>query len=121
MSLFGKVKNTIGLLKSVDLEALNKLSQKVDLSQVMAAVGNLDDRQLKGLMKMLNSQAKKGQHKLPPIDGDFYNLAQKLTPEEREIQMKMRNFMEDEVKPIANQLAAAKQYSQLFSLHVLYH
>ena len=70
MSLFGKVKNTIGLLKSVDLEALNKLSQKVDLSQVMAAVGNLDDRQLKGLMKMLNSQAKKGQHKLPPIDGE---------------------------------------------------
>ena len=102
MSLFGKVKNTIGLLKSIDLDALAKLSQKVDLSQVMSAVGNLDDRQLKGLMKMLNSQAKKGQHKLPPIDGDFYNLAQKLSPEERAIQMKMRNFMEDEVKPIAN-------------------
>ncbi|PHR92035.1 MAG: acyl-CoA dehydrogenase [Leeuwenhoekiella sp.] len=102
MSIFGKVKNTIGLLKSVDLDALAKLSQKVDLSQVMSAVGNLDDRQLKGLMKMLNSQAKKGQHKLPPIDGDFYNLAQKLSPEERELQMKMRNFMEDEVKPIAN-------------------
>ena len=84
MSLFGKVKNTIGLLKSVDLDALAKLSQKVDLSQVMSAVGNLDDRQLKGLMKMLNSQAKKGQHKLPPIDGDFYNLATKLSPEERE-------------------------------------
>ena len=102
MSLFGKVKNTIGLLKSVDLDALAKLSEKVDLSQVMSAVGNLDDRQLKGLMKMLNSQAKKGQHKLPPIDGDFYNLATKLSPEERELQMKMRNFMEDEVKPIAN-------------------
>ena len=102
MSLFGKVKNTIGLLKAVDLDALAKLSQKVDLSQVMSAVGNLDDRQLKGLMKMLNSQAKKGQHQLPPIDGDFYNLAQKLAPEERAIQMKMRNFMEDEVKPIAN-------------------
>ncbi|WP_442847415.1 acyl-CoA dehydrogenase family protein [Leeuwenhoekiella sp. H156] len=102
MSIFGKVKNTIGLLKSIDLDALAKLSQKVDLSQVMSAVGNLDDRQLKGLMKMLNSQAKKGQHKLPPIDGDFYNLAQKLSPEERALQMKMRNFMEDEVKPIAN-------------------
>ncbi|WP_028377190.1 acyl-CoA dehydrogenase family protein [Leeuwenhoekiella sp. MAR_2009_132] len=102
MSLFGKVKNTIGLLKSVDLDALAKLSEKVDLSQVMSAVGNLDDRQLKGLMKMLTSQAKKGQRKLPPVDGDFYNMALKLTPEEREMQMKMRNFMEDEVKPIAN-------------------
>ena len=102
MSLFGKVKNTIGLLKSVDLDALAKLSEKVDLSQVMSAVGNLDDRQLKGLMKMLNSQSKKGERKLPPVDGDFYNMALKLTPEERELQMKMRNFMEEEVKPIAN-------------------
>ena len=102
MSLFSKVKNTIGLLKSVDLDALSKLSQKVDLSQVMSAVGKLDDRQLKGLMKMLSTQAKKGQHNLPPIDGDFYNLSLKLTPEEREIQLKVRRFMEDEVKPIAN-------------------
>ncbi|WP_031426983.1 acyl-CoA dehydrogenase family protein [Flavimarina sp. Hel_I_48] len=103
MSLFSKVKNTINLLKHVDLDALTKLSKKVDLSEVMAAVGNLDDRQLGGLMKMLKTQSKKGQHKLPPIDGDFYNLELKLTPEQREIQMKMRNFMEEEVKPIANE------------------
>ena len=103
MSLFSKVKNTLGLLKSVDLDALTKLSEKVDLPKVMGAVGNLDDRQLKGLMKMLNSQAKKGQRDLPPIDGDFYDLALKLTKEEREIQMKMRNFMENEVRPIANE------------------
>ncbi|MAZ27811.1 MAG: acyl-CoA dehydrogenase [Cytophagaceae bacterium] len=102
MSLFGKVKNTLKLLKSVDLDALNKLSQKVDLSQVMSAVGSLDDSQLKGLMKMLNHKAKKGQHKLPPIDGDFYDLSKKLTKEEREIQLKIRRFMEDEVDPIAN-------------------
>ncbi|HEA30444.1 MAG TPA: acyl-CoA dehydrogenase [Leeuwenhoekiella sp.] len=103
MSLFSKVKNTINLLKTVDLDSLNKLSKKVDLPEVMAAVGHLDDRQLNGLMKMLKTQSKKGQHQLPPIDGDFYNLELKLTKEEREIQMKMRNFMEDEVKPIANE------------------
>lgn len=68
----------------------------------MLAVGELDDTQLKGLMKMLKSQGKKGQHKLPPIDGDFYDLSLKLSQEERNIQMKVRNFMEDEVKPIAN-------------------
>lgn len=84
------------------MDALTKLSQKVDLTQVMSAVGELDDRQLKGLMKMLTTQAKKGQHNLPPIDGDFYNLSLKLTPEEREIQLKVRRFMEDEIKPIAN-------------------
>ena len=84
------------------MDALTKLSQKVDLTQVMSAVGELDDRQLKGLMKMLTTQAKKGQHNLPPIDGDFYNLSLKLTPEEREIQLRVRRFMEDEIKPIAN-------------------
>jgi len=103
MSIFSKVKNTINILKSVDLDSLNKLSEKVDLPEVMSAVGNLDDRQLNGLMKMLKTQSKKSERKLPPVNGDFYNLELKLTKEEREIQMKMRNFMETEVKPIANE------------------
>ncbi|MCW9036910.1 acyl-CoA dehydrogenase family protein, partial [Altibacter sp.] len=102
MALFRKIKQTISLLRNVDLDALGKISQKIDLPQVMAAVGELDDRQLQGLLKMLKSQSKKGQHKLPPIDGDFYDLSLKLSPEQREIQLKVRNFMEDEVKPIAN-------------------
>ncbi|HBY69586.1 MAG TPA: acyl-CoA dehydrogenase, partial [Flavobacteriaceae bacterium] len=48
MSFFSKIKQTISLLKDVDLDALGKLSQKVDLPEVMTAVGELDDRQLKG-------------------------------------------------------------------------
>jgi len=103
MSFFSKIKQTISLLKDVDLDALGKLSQKVDLPEVMTAVGELDDRQLKGLMKMLKSQGKKGQHNLPPIDGDFYNLSLKLTERQREIQLKVRHFMEKEIKPIANE------------------
>lgn len=103
MSFFSKIKQTISLLKEVDLDALGKLSQKVDLPEVMTAVGQLDDRQLKGLMKMLKSQGKKGQHKLPPIDGDFYDLSLKLTERQREIQLKVRQFMEKEIKPIANE------------------
>lgn len=90
------------MLKQVDLNALQKLSEKVDLPEVMAAVGKLDDRQLKGLMKMLKGQARKGKKELPPVDGDFYNLALKLTPKERELQLRMRKFMEEEVRPIAN-------------------
>ncbi|PKA82735.1 glutaryl-CoA dehydrogenase [Ulvibacter sp. MAR_2010_11] len=103
MSIFKKVKQTISLLRSVDLDALGKISEKIDLPKVMASLNELDDRQLQGLMKMLNSKAKKGQHKLPPIDGDFYDLSLKLTPHQREIQLKVRNFMEDEIKPIANE------------------
>ncbi len=103
MSIFSKIKGVFSVLKSVDVEAIAKISQKVDLPEVMKAFSALDERQLKGLMKMLkNKSSKKGQHKLPPIDGDFYDLSLKLTPEQREIQLKVRNFMEDEVKPIAN-------------------
>ncbi len=91
-------------MKEIDLDALGKLSQKVDLSEIMKTVGELDDKQLAGLMKMLKHKGgKKGQHKLPPIDGDFYDMALKLTPKQRELQMKVRNFMEDEIKPIANE------------------
>ena len=104
MSIFSKVKQTLHLLKNIDLDALASLSQKVDLSEVMKTVGELDDRQLQGLMKMLKHKSgKKGQHKLPPITGDFYELSAKLTPQQRELQLKVRNFMEDEIRPIANE------------------
>lgn len=104
MSIFSKIKQTLHLMKEIDLDALGKLSQKVDLSEIMKTVGELDDRELAGLMKMLKHKGgKKGQHKLPPIDGDFYDMALKLSPQQRELQMKVRNFMEDEIKPIANE------------------
>ncbi len=104
MSFFSKIKQTISLMQDIDLDALGKLSQKVDVSEIMKTVGELDDRQLAGLMRMLKHKGgKKGQHKLPPIDGDFYDLALKLSPEQRELQIKVRNFMEDEIKPIANE------------------
>jgi glutaryl-CoA dehydrogenase len=102
MSLYSKIKGTISLMKNIDLEQLAALNAKVDLSKVINTVGNLDDRQLAGLMKMLSAKKKKGQHKLPPIDGDFYDLSRNLTEKQREVQMKVRNFMEEEVQPIAN-------------------
>ena len=102
MSLFGKLKNTIGLLKNIDLDQLAKINKQIDLTEAMAALGNLDERQLKGLMKMLKTKRRKGQHDLPPIDGDFYNLDLKLSEEQRELQLKVRNFMEDEVRPLIN-------------------
>ena len=39
---------------------------------------------------------------LPPIEGDFYHLGHLLTDSQRELQLKVRNFMEQEVKPIVN-------------------
>ncbi|HSP12127.1 MAG TPA: acyl-CoA dehydrogenase family protein, partial [Salegentibacter sp.] len=102
MSIFKNVRDTFRLLKSVDMDQLAKINQQIDLSEAMKALGTLDEHQLKGLMKMLKTKRKKAQSDLPPIDGDFYNLALKLSEEQRELQMKVRNFMEDEVRPLVN-------------------
>ncbi|APG60289.1 acyl-CoA dehydrogenase family protein [Christiangramia salexigens] len=110
MSLFKKMRNTIKLLKSVDMDQLAKINEKIDLADAMKTLGSLDDRQLAGLMKMLKTKRKKGQHDLPPIDGDFYKLDLKLTDEQRAIQLKVRNFMEDEIKPLVNEYWKKDQF-----------
>ncbi|SFN42564.1 glutaryl-CoA dehydrogenase [Salegentibacter flavus] len=84
------------------MEQLAKINQQIDLSEAMKTLGALDERQLKGLMKMLKTKRKKGKSDLPPIDGDFYDLDLKLTEEQRKLQMDVRNFMEDEVRPLVN-------------------
>ncbi|AVR45481.1 acyl-CoA dehydrogenase [Christiangramia fulva] len=110
MSLFQKVKNTVKLLKSVDMDQLAKINQKIDLADAMKTLGKLDDQQLAGLMRMLKTKNRKGQHDLPPIDGDFYKLDLKLTEEQRELQLKVRNFMEDEIRPLVNEYWKKDQF-----------
>ena len=39
---------------------------------------------------------------LPPIDADFYQLDHLLTPEQRALQLKVRELMEKEIKPLIN-------------------
>lgn len=102
MPVFGKLKNTLKLLRSIDVDKLVAINEKIDLAKAMNALGDLDERQLKGLMKLVQSKGKKGQHHLPPIDADFYKLETKLSKEERALQMKVRNFMEKEIHPLAN-------------------
>lgn len=103
MQFFNKIKSIIHLMKEIDFDELGKISEKIDLPKIMKTVGELDDSQLNGLMKMLTEKAKKGQHQLPPIDGDFYDMDLKLTQEQRAIQLKVRSFMETEIQPIANE------------------
>lgn len=53
-------------------------------------------------MKMMDGGGK-GKREAPPVDGDFYNLSHTLIKrEERELQLRVRHFMETEVKPIVN-------------------
>lgn len=98
---FSKIKNAYKLFRSIDFDKLGKLSQKVDLQKVMDSFSKLDDNQLKGLMHMLEGGSGK-KKELPEINGDFYELHLRLNEEDRAIQLKVREFMEREIKPIVN-------------------
>ncbi|HEX7365930.1 MAG TPA: acyl-CoA dehydrogenase family protein [Pelobium sp.] len=99
--LFSKAKNIYQLLKNVNFSQLEALSKKVDLPKVMEQFSQLDEQQLQALMKMMRS-GNKSKRILPPINSDFYDLADALSAEDKALQHKVRAFMEAEVNPIVN-------------------
>lgn len=100
MSLFKKLKSSIALLQQLDMDKIAKLSEKVDLNKMVGLVSSMKGEDLQKLMKFMEGGKKK--HEFPEIDGDFYDLHQLLTPEERGIQLAAREYMQKEVKPIVN-------------------
>ena len=100
MSLLKKLKSTVGILQSLDLAKLGKLAEKVDLNKMVGLVSSMKEEDLQKLIKYMEGGKKK--HEFPEIDGDFYDLSQLLNPEERAIQLQVREFMNKEIRPIVN-------------------
>lgn len=100
MSFFKKIKSSLGLLQQLDMDKIAKLSAKVDLNKMISLVSSMKEDDLQKLMKFMEGGKRK--HEFPEIDGDFYDLSQILTPEERAIQLSVREYMQKEVKPIVN-------------------
>src|SRR5687768_126130 len=100
MSLLKKLKSTVGILQSLDLAKLGKLAEKVDLNKMVGLVSSMKEEDLQKLIKFMEGGKKK--HEFPEIDGDFYDLSQLLNPEERAIQLQVREFMNKEIRPIVN-------------------
>lgn len=99
-----KENNSTGLfatLKKIDLKKAAKLFGKIDIIEAFNRVATMNNTELYQLMKLLKDSDKN--KPLPPIDGDFYDLSALLKPNEREIQLRVREFMEKEVQPIANE------------------
>src|SRR5690606_7597874 len=96
-----KIKKTVALIQSIDLDALQKLNENLHLNQLMTSVSSANDHQLKSIGHLMKSANKK--HQVPRIDADFYDISDRLTVEEREIQLKVRAFMEKEVAPLVNE------------------
>lgn len=108
MGIFSKIRGIINMYRSIDMAALEKISQKIDLGEAMNSLGKLDDKQLSGLMKMLGGSKKK--HPIPMVDGDFYDISHLLTEGERMLQLRVREFMENEIRPIANKYWNAAEF-----------
>ncbi len=100
-NLFKKFNNLRQLLASIDIDQVSKLSQKVDVSKMVGLISKMSEDDLIKMMGLLkgNEQVKT----IPPINGDFYELGKSLPQNEREIQLRVREFMEREIKPIANE------------------
>jgi len=101
-NIFSSLKNAYNLFKHVDFDKLEALAKKVDLPKMVETISSLDDKQLSGMIKMMGGSGKK--RELPPVEGDFYHLGDEaLKDEDRELQLKVRAFLEKEVKPIVNE------------------
>lgn len=96
-----KMKQAYQLFKTIDFDQLGKISKKVDLQKLLEGFSKLDDNQLKGLQKLMESNGKP-KKALPEINGDFYELSLRLNEEDRAIQLKVRHFMEKEIAPLVN-------------------
>ena len=100
MTIFKKLKSTLQLVQNFDMDKIAKLSKKVDLNKMIGLVSSMKDEDLQKLIKFMEGGKRK--HEFPEIDGDFYDLHQLLKPEERAIQLQVREFMQKEIEPIVN-------------------
>ncbi|GAA4805763.1 acyl-CoA dehydrogenase family protein [Olivibacter ginsenosidimutans] len=98
-SMFSKIRQAAALLKHIDFDQLAKIAGKVDLTKVMDGFSKMDDQQLNGLMKLMGREKHR---ELPPINPDFYEISDRLNAADSALQLRVRQFMETEVKPLVN-------------------
>ena len=89
----------MSIFKSI--RKFGKVVSEIDVSETLEALGKLDRTDLYQIMSVIKSKTKP--YTPPAIEGDYYQLARFLSAEEREKQLQVREFMNSEVKPIANE------------------
>ena len=100
---FNQMGKLMELAQNIDLDKITKLAEKVDLGELIGMVSQMDEATLAKMTKAMkaggNGQAKEP----PPVNGDFFDIAGLLTDEQRDVQQRVRQFMEKEVQPIINE------------------
>lgn len=96
------------LVSKLDLAKIGKLAEKVDLDELIKMVSSMDEAQLATMMAAMKKGKK--EKTLPEVNGDFFDIASTLTKRQREIQQRVRAFMETEVEPIINDYWARDEF-----------
>jgi glutaryl-CoA dehydrogenase len=89
-----------GTLEHVDLGRFVALARRVDLPKLLKTLASLDASDVSRMLA--TAHAKHKDRPLPAPNGDFYDVASMLSPEEQAIRLRVREFMVREVAPIAN-------------------
>lgn len=91
----------LDFFKGIDLKKIKNISKHINFSELISSISNMDEAQLYNFLRASKAGNKK--YDFPEINGDFYGLNETLSPKERALQLKVRKFMEEEIKPIANE------------------
>ena len=78
--------------------SISRLLQQSRLSGIMRSFGGVSPQEIGLLLKSITS--KRRPKVVPPINGDFYDLSDLLSAEERLVQQRFRTYMEQRVRPI---------------------
>ncbi len=79
---------------------LSRLLQQVKLPEVMRSLGGVSPQELGLLLKSITS--KRRPKVLPQVNGDFFDILDTLSDEERVMQRAIRTYMEQRVRPVIN-------------------
>lgn len=84
-----------------DFRRMFKIFSRLDLSELAKGLGKMSGAELYTLLQSIKSAAK--EKTAPKIERDFYQLFDLLEEEQEQARLKVRDFMEKEVRPIANE------------------
>lgn len=85
-------RSILDLIKNLDLEKLRTVAEHIDLGNMIESLSHMDKAQLLNLKRTLESGAE--EYNPPEIKSDFYQLYDRLSNEECELQERVRQFME---------------------------
>ena len=88
----------------VDGDALARLADKTDVDQLLGALSDLDEEDLRRLADGARPRKPQRPSPAPPVNADVYDVFEDLTDAQEATRETVRSFMQEEVEPVANEM-----------------